>query len=47
VLQNIFHFSYMHLNDVVISLSLGIVSVAWFEVVKYISNIRKVELLKD
>jgi Ca2+-transporting ATPase len=47
VLQNIFHFSYMHLNDVVLSLSLGIVSVAWFEVVKYISNIRKVELLKD
>lgn len=47
VLQSIFHFSYMHLNDVVTSLSLGVVSVAWFEVVKYISNIRKVELLKD
>lgn len=46
-LQNIFHFSFMHLNDIVISLSLGVISVAWFEVVKYISNIQKVELLKN
>jgi len=47
VLQKTFHFGYMHFNDILLSLSIGCVSVAWFEVIKFISNRRHVELLKD
>ena len=47
VLQKTFHFSYMHGNDIMLSLSIGIISVTWFEIIKFISNIRHVELLKD
>ncbi|HNY10404.1 MAG TPA: cation-translocating P-type ATPase, partial [Candidatus Wallbacteria bacterium] len=47
VLQKTFHFDFMHLNDIILSLSIGIISVAWFEVIKFISSKRHVELLKN
>lgn len=34
LLQKLFHFSYLHLNDYVICTSLGILSVLWFELFK-------------
>ncbi len=46
-LRDVFHFAFMHANDILLALSLGVVSVAWFEIIKFISHIRHVELLKD
>jgi Ca2+-transporting ATPase len=37
-LQNLFHFAPMHLVDLALSLGVGIVSVAWFEIVKAFSG---------
>jgi Ca2+-transporting ATPase len=46
-LQKMFHFAAMHCLDVVIALIAGILSVAWFEIVKILSVKKHIELLKD
>jgi P-type Ca2+ transporter type 2C len=46
-LRGIFHFARLHPLDIAIALGSGLVSVIWFEVVKYIALRKHVELLKD
>ncbi len=46
-LRGIFHFAWLHPLDIAIALGSGIISVIWFEIVKYISFRKHVELLKD
>ncbi|HOT45813.1 MAG TPA: cation-translocating P-type ATPase [Spirochaetota bacterium] len=46
-LRDIFHFAPLHPLDIAIALGSGIVSIAWFEAVKYIAFRKHVELLKD
>ena len=43
-LQDLFHFGYIHVSDVIIALCLGILSIAWFELVKIIAYKRKIRL---
>ncbi|MBN1799368.1 MAG: cation-translocating P-type ATPase [Spirochaetales bacterium] len=43
-LQDLFHFSYLHFFDIIIALSLGIISILWFEVVKKIAYKRNIKL---
>jgi Ca2+-transporting ATPase len=40
-LRNLFHFAPMHAIDIAISLAAGVVSVAWFEVLKLFSGLRR------
>ncbi len=46
-LQRIFHFGFMRPADVLISLAFGIVSIAWFEILKYISIKKGIKLLES
>jgi len=46
-LQKMFHFAPMHSLDIIIAAVTGMLSVAWFEIVKIISVKKHVELLKD
>jgi len=45
-LRDIFHFDFMHPHDIIIALSAGILSIIWFEVVKYICMKKGIELLR-
>jgi P-type Ca2+ transporter type 2C len=45
ILQRLFHFERLHVNDVLISLSAGVLSVIWFEVVKFFSGRSRTELI--
>ena len=45
-LQRMFHFGSMHLNDFVICLASGVLSVSWFEGAKVLFNRRRIDLLK-
>jgi Ca2+-transporting ATPase len=45
ILQRLFHFERLHTNDVLISLSAGVLSVIWFEVVKFFSGKSRTELI--
>ena len=47
LLQRLFHFEIMHPRDIVISLSAGILSVIWFEMVKMVSNKNRTELMQS
>ena len=40
-LRNLFHFSYLHPIDLIITLVAGVVSILWFEGLKFITNYRK------
>ncbi|MFH1258260.1 MAG: cation-translocating P-type ATPase [Elusimicrobiota bacterium] len=42
--QKLFHFQWMHHYDLVIALSAGILTVAWFELLKFIYHKKKIEL---
>jgi len=46
-LRNIFHFGPMHLGDVFVFVSAGILSIAWFEFVKFICRRKNIELLEN
>jgi Ca2+-transporting ATPase len=46
-LQKMFHFASMHSLDIIIAIVAGILSVAWFEIVKILSVKKHIELLKD
>ena len=46
-LQALFHFAPMHSIDILIALGAGIASILWFELVKMISRIKNIELLKE
>ena len=46
-LQKIFHFASMHCLDIIIAIAAGILSVAWFEIVKILSVKKHIELLQD
>ena len=46
-LQKLFHFAPMHSIDILIALGAGIASILWFELVKMISRIKNIELLKE
>lgn len=37
-LRKLFHFEFMHTNDIIVSLFAGVLSVIWFELLKIISN---------
>jgi Ca2+-transporting ATPase len=43
-LQDLFHFSYLHFTDIIIAVLLGIISIAWFEVVKIFTYKRNIRL---
>jgi len=43
-LQDLFHFKGLHFFDLIIALSLGIISIAWFEVVKKITYKKNIKL---
>ncbi len=45
-LRDIFHFGFMHPLDISIALTAGILSIAWFEIVKYIYAKKGSELLR-
>lgn len=45
-LRDIFHFGFMHPFDISIALTAGILSIIWFEIVKYIYVKKGVELLR-
>ena len=47
LLQRLFHFEIMHPRDILISLSAGILSVIWFELVKMVSNKNRTELMQS
>ncbi|MFA5118973.1 MAG: cation-translocating P-type ATPase [Candidatus Omnitrophota bacterium] len=42
-----FHFEILHVNDIFIALTAGILSVMWFELVKFISCKHKIELMNS
>jgi Ca2+-transporting ATPase len=44
-LRNLFHFEFMHPLDLLIALGAGMLSVIWFEVVKYFSGKNKAEMV--
>ena len=46
-LQKMFHFALLHSLDIIIAMVAGILSVAWFEIVKIMSVKKHIELLKD
>lgn len=46
-LQRIFHFGFMHWEDVLISLAFGILSVAWFEILKYFCIKKNIKLFES
>lgn len=46
-LQKLFHFASMHSIDILIALGAGIASILWFELVKMISRLKNIELLKE
>jgi Ca2+-transporting ATPase len=46
-LQKLFHFAPMHSIDILIALGAGIASILWFELVKIVSRIKNIELLKE
>ncbi|MDD5457157.1 MAG: cation-translocating P-type ATPase [Candidatus Margulisbacteria bacterium] len=46
LLQNIFHFSFMHIDDVFVSLLAGLLSIGWFEVLRIVQkNIKKTSII--
>ena len=40
-LQQLFHFSKLHINDLVICFSAGIISILWFELLKVFNGHKK------
>jgi Ca2+-transporting ATPase len=46
-LQNIFHFGQIHSEDIMICLAAGAWSVLWFELLKWIFRILKIDLMKS
>lgn len=46
-LQRIFHFGFMHGEDIVVSLAFGILSVIWFELLKYYCIGKNIKLLES
>jgi Ca2+-transporting ATPase len=38
VLRDLFHFQYMHLDDLVMAIFAGMASLAWFEGLKYLGK---------
>ncbi|MGL4370308.1 MAG: HAD-IC family P-type ATPase, partial [Spirochaetota bacterium] len=46
-LQNIFHFVPLSLIDLIIAAGAGAVSIVWFEIVKMIAALRKINLLRN
>lgn len=46
-IQNIFHFSSMHISYFLLAIAWGFISVLRFEGIKYIANKKNIELLKD
>lgn len=47
LLRDIFHFGPMHLNDIFIFVSAGILSIVWFEFVKFTCRRKGIELLEN
>jgi Ca2+-transporting ATPase len=45
-LQKLFHFEKMHLIDLFVCFCAGILSVIWFEILKYIFNKLKLDIMK-
>jgi len=43
--QSLFHFDWMHPEDVIISISAGILSIVWFELVKFIAKKTHIDLM--
>ena len=43
--QRLFHFDWMHSKDIIISISAGILSIVWFELVKFIAKKSHIELM--
>ena len=41
VLRNLFRFSFLHANDIALCLGAGIVSIAWFEGLKFLGRLRR------
>jgi P-type Ca2+ transporter type 2C len=46
LLRNLFRFELMHLPDLLICLVAGVLSIVWFELVKYFSNKKQTALIK-
>jgi P-type Ca2+ transporter type 2C len=46
-LQRIFHFGFMHWEDIITSLAFGILSVIWFELLKYYCIKKNIKLLES
>jgi Ca2+-transporting ATPase len=44
-LQSIFHFTFMHPLDILLSLAVGMASTLWFELIKVVLRLRKIDLL--
>lgn len=46
-LRNVFHFGPMHPDDVLIFFTAGILSIVWFELIKFVCRRKNIELLED